>query len=150
MVYSKDTLKGKFRPEHPEKYSGDVNNIVFRSSYEFKFMKWCDTTPNVLQWASEEIVIPYFNPLDKKYHRYFVDFAIVVKEGKQIQKYLVEVKPERFTREPKTPKRKSKRFLSEAIQWTVNNAKWDAAKRVAIDNGWKFMIVTEKDLGIHA
>jgi hypothetical protein len=149
MAYSKDTIKGKFTPKHPDKYRGDVTGIVFRSSYELKFMNWCDTNPNILQWASEEIVIPYFNPVDKKMHRYFVDFAIVVQETPDtVQKYLVEVKPERFTKAPPTPKRRSRRFLTESMQWVVNTAKWDAARKVATDNGWRFLIVTERDLGI--
>lgn len=122
--------------------------IIYRSSYELKFMKWCDLNESVLRWASEEIVIPYVSPMDGLVHRYYVDFYIEVqdKTGRK-KKYLVEVKPHRFTVPPEVPKRKTQRFISEVKQWGVNNAKWTAARRFASQNGWEFMLVTEKDLG---
>lgn len=147
MAYTKDTYKGKFIPTKPYKYIGDPTQIIYRSSYELKFMKWCDMNPSVKRWASEEIVVPYVSPMDNLVHRYFVDFFIEVetKEGK-MKKYLVEVKPYRYTQPPTIPQRKTQRFISEVKQWGVNNAKWDAAKRFASQRGWEFMLVTEKDL----
>lgn len=147
MAYTKDTYKGKFIPTKPHKYIGDPTQIVYRSSYELKFMKWCDMNVSVKRWASEEIVIPYLSPMDNLLHRYFVDFFIEVetKDGK-IKKYLVEVKPYRYTQPPVIPQRKTQRFISEVKQWGVNNAKWDAAKRYAAQRGWEFMLITEKDL----
>lgn len=147
MVYTKDTYKGKFSPTRPEKYLGDATNIVYRSSYELRFMKWCDTNNSVLRWASEEIVIPYVSPIDRMIHRYFVDFFIEVETKTGKKKYLIEVKPFRFTQPPTIPKKKTQRFLSEVKQWGVNNAKWEAAKKYAKNYGWEFMLVTEKDLG---
>lgn len=148
MAYTKDTYKGKFLPTKPHKYIGDASNIVYRSSYEMKFMKWCDLNDSVLRWASEEIVIPYVSPLDRQIHRYFVDFFIEVKtkEG-TIKKYLVEVKPYKFTLPPVVPKRKTQKFISEVKQWGVNTAKWESAKRFASKQGWEFILITEKDLG---
>lgn len=148
MAYTKDTYKGKFLPTKPHKYIGDASNIVYRSSYEMKFMKWCDLNDSVLRWASEEIVIPYVSPLDRQIHRYFVDFFIEVKtkEG-TIKKYLVEVKPYKFTQPPVVPKRKTQKFISEVKQWGVNTAKWESAKRFASKQGWEFILITEKDLG---
>lgn len=149
MAYTKDTYRGIFAPRNPRKYLGDVTNIVYRSSYELRFMNWCDLNDNVLQWGSEEVVIPYVSPMDNKIHRYFVDFFIKIrnKHG-AIKKYLIEVKPYRFTQEPVVPQRKTKRFITEVYQWAVNNAKWDAARTVADRNGWSFMLITEKDLGL--
>jgi hypothetical protein len=149
MAYTKDTYRGIFAPRNPRKYLGDVTNIVYRSSYELRFMNWCDLNDNVLQWGSEEVVIPYVSPMDNKIHRYFVDFFIKIrnKHG-DIKKYLIEVKPYRFTQEPVVPQRKTKRFITEVYQWAVNNAKWDAARTVADRNGWSFMLITEKDLGL--
>lgn len=149
MAYTKDTYRGLYNPKNPQKYLGNITQIVYRSSYELRFMKWCDLNGNVLQWGSEEIVIPYTSPLDGKVHRYFVDFFIKIrnKEG-VLKKYLIEVKPFRFTQEPTIPQRKTKKFISEVYQWAVNNAKWDAAKRIANQNGWEFMLITEKDLGL--
>lgn len=149
MTYTKDTYKGVYKPKNPQKYLGDSNNIIYRSSYEIRFMKWCDYNDNVLQWGSEEIVIPYRSPLDNNIHRYFVDFFIKIKNRQgEIKKYLIEVKPFRFTQEPKIPERKTKRFIGEVKQWAVNNAKWDAARTIASNNGWEFMLITERDLGI--
>jgi len=112
-------------------------------------MKWCDLNENVLQWGSEEIVIPYVSPADNKPHRYFVDFFIKIKtKDGSIKKYLVEVKPYRFTQEPIPPKRKTKNFINEVVLWAVNNAKWDSARKVASMRGWEFMLITEKDLGL--
>ena len=148
MAYTKDTYKGRFIPKNPQKYAGDPMEIIYRSSYELKFMKWCDTSESVLKWASEEIVIPYVSPMDNLVHRYFVDFYVEVMEktGRR-KKYLVEVKPYRFTVPPQVSQRKTQRFISEVKQWGVNNAKWSAARRFASQHGWEFMLVTEKDLG---
>lgn len=149
MAYTKDTYRGKYIAKNPQKYAGDSTQIVYRSSYELRFMKWCDFNESVLQWGSEEIVIPYRSPMDGQFHRYFVDFFIKIKtKTGEVKRYLIEVKPFRFTQEPIIPKRKTKQFINEVYQWAVNNAKWDAAKKVAKQNGWEFMLITEKDLGL--
>lgn len=149
MAYTKDTYKGKFTPQRPEKYVGDATNIIYRSSYELRFMKWCDTNDSILKWNSEEIVVPYISPVDNRPHRYFVDFTIQVKtKGGEVKTYLIEVKPFKFTQEPQPPKRRTKQFLQEVMQWGVNQAKWHAAKQFAKSRGWEFMLITERDLGL--
>jgi hypothetical protein len=112
-------------------------------------MHWCDINSSVLEWGSETTVIPYKSPVDSKIHRYFVDFYIKVrnKEG-QIKKYLVEIKPEKFTRPPDIPKKQTKRFIDEVFTYGVNQAKWKQANEYCEDRGWKFLVLTEKDLGI--
>jgi len=149
MTYAKDTYKGYFVPINPQKYVGDPDNIIYRSSYELKFMKWCDNNKSVIKWASEELAVPYISPIDKKYHRYFIDFLIEVqdREGK-IKKYMVEVKPYKYTQPPVPQARKTKRFISEVKQWGVNQAKWEAASTYASKQGWQFIIITEKELGL--
>src|SRR5271157_2339718 len=99
-------LQGKFRPRNPEKYRGNVNGIFFRSSWELHLLKWLDTNENILEYSSEETIIPYFFPVDQKFHRYYVDFLIKVKQtdGK-IKEFLIEVKPWIQTQPPKVPKR---------------------------------------------
>lgn len=137
------------RPSEPQKYIG-VQPIICRSSWEFKFALWCDTNPNILQWSSESIIIPYISPIDNKMHKYFADNYIVYrnKEGK-IKKYLVEIKPEKQTMAPKkTKKKKESSLLYEQATWEVNKAKWDAATNYAKQHGWEFIILTEKDLNI--
>mgnify|MGYP001255491249 CR=1 FL=1 len=82
MPYSKNLHQGKFNPQNPQKYRGDRTKIVYRSSYELKFMKWCDLNDNIKEWGSEEIAIPYRSPIDGKIHRYFPDFYIKVNNKK--------------------------------------------------------------------
>jgi hypothetical protein len=148
MPYSKNVFSGRFTPKHPEKYKGDPTNIIYRSSYEIRFMKWADLSEHVLAWNSEEVVIPYIHPKDGRAHRYFVDFMIQVRtKSGEIKRFLVEVKPFVFTQEPVVPKRKTKRFLTEVIQYAVNQAKWKAARSYAADRGISFIIITERDLG---
>ena len=87
-------VKSKYKPSHPEKYQGNPNNIICRSSWERVFCKWCDTNPNILKWASEEFSIPYISPVDGRLHRYYPDFYIKVKDRSgKYQKYIIEVKP---------------------------------------------------------
>lgn len=145
----KNTYKGRYRVINPSKYKGEVNNVIYRSLWELKFMKWCDGNTAVLEWGSETIVIPYVSPLDKKVHRYFVDFFIKVNDKSgNIQKYLIEIKPDKFTKPPTIPKKKTKQFIDEVFQYSVNEAKWKAAFEYCEDRKMKFMILTEKDLGI--
>lgn len=147
-MYTK-TYKGRFRPTNPGKYKGDITNIVYRSLWELRFMKWCDTTSSVEEWGSEIVVVPYISPVDKKVHRYFVDFYIKVRDRNNVlQKYLVEIKPEKFTKPPQIPKKKTKNFIDEVFQYGVNDAKWKAAFEYCEDRNMKFIILTEKDLGI--
>jgi len=147
-MYTK-TYKGKYRVKLPEKYRGDINNIIYRSLWELRFMKWCDENPSILEWGSETVIIPYISPVDRKVHRYFVDFFIKVRnKSNEIQKYLIEIKPERFTKPPEIPKKKTKKFIDEVFQYGINDAKWKAAFEYCQDRGIKFMILTEKDLGL--
>jgi|TARA_B100000035_G_C21021924_1_gene564417 hypothetical protein len=64
------------------------------------------------------------------------------------KKYLVEVKPFKQTREPKTQKRMTKRYINEVVTWSVNQAKWKAATEFCLDRQWEFKIITEKELKV--
>ena len=107
-------------------------------------MKWCDLNPSVQEWGSEEIIIPYISPLDGRRHRYYPDFYVKVGNNK----FIAEVKPEYQTKEPKTQKRHTKRYITECTTYAVNKAKWKAATEFCKDYGWEFMLVTEKHLKI--
>lgn len=112
-------------------------------------MKYCDNNPSVLEWGSEEVVIPYLSPVDGKVHRYFVDFYMKIQESSgRIKKYLIEIKPLKFTQPPEIPKRRTRQFIQEVYTWGVNQAKWKAAQNFCEDRGWKFEIITEKELGL--
>jgi len=142
--------QGKFRPSKPEKYKGDPTNIVYRSSYELKFMQYCDLTESVNEWRSEEFFIPYISPLDNKVHRYFPDFFVKYKDKTGENRTLVvEIKPQKDLNMPEqNPKRKTKSWAYKVKTWAVNQAKWKAAKEFCSDRKWEFRILTEKELGI--
>ena len=143
-----NTYKGYYKPKNPSKYLGDPTNIVYRSSWERQCMLYFDRNDNVIKWGSEEIVIPYRSPLDRRVHRYFVDFIIKVRttDG-NLETHLIEVKPYKQTRPPKIPSRKTRRYLNEVTTYLVNEAKWKAANEYCADRRWKFQIITENELG---
>lgn len=140
---------GRYTPTNIHKYKGDVKNIIYRSSWELKFMKYCDVNDSILEWGSEELFIPYISPVDGKKHRYFPDFYIKIKDrNNKIKKYLVEVKPQYQTIEPKTKKRVTKQYVNEVITYSVNQAKWKAAEEFCKDHLWEFIILTENELKV--
>ena len=144
------SYKGKYKPSYPNKYKGDPTNIIYRSLWERKFCKYCDTNENILEWGSEEIALPYRSPVDNRVHRYFPDFYIKVKESNgQIKKYLIEIKPKKQTVEPQVQKRKTKQYIYEVVEYAKNQAKWEAAKEFCEDRQWVFKVLTEDDLGIN-
>lgn len=143
--------KRRFVPLNPQKYSGDVNNIIMRSSWETRFATWCDRNPSIIRWSSEETIIPYLCPTDNKVHRYFIDFKIHVKQKDgSTRTYLIEIKPYKQTLLPEFPGKRTKKYLAESFYFLKNQAKWKAATEYAKDRGWEFKILTEKELGISA
>ncbi len=143
------TYTGKFKPKNPSKYKGDPTNIIYRSSWEAKFMKYLDEHPDVMLWASEELVVPYRSPVDGKVHRYFPDFIVKKRNAKGITETLmVEIKPANQTVEPVKKKTINKQYINEVMTWGVNQAKWKAAKEYCDDRKWRFLVLTEKELNI--
>ena len=143
------SYKGKYYPSYPRKYKGDPTNIIYRSLWERKFMVYCDKNDNILEWASEEISIPYRSPVDNRVHRYFPDFYMKVKErGGKVKRYVIEVKPAKQTKPPVKPKRQTKGYIREAYEYAKNQAKWKMAREFCADRQWEFKVVTEKELGI--
>ena len=139
----------RWYPQNTEKYVGDINGIVTRSSWERRFFSWCDRTPAVIKYSSEETIIPYISPLDNKVHRYFLDAKIQMKQRDGTLKiYLVEIKPEAQTVMPVKGNKKDKTYLNECMTWETNKAKWQAAIRYCDTKGYLFILLTEKHLGI--
>jgi hypothetical protein len=136
------TYSGKYKVKDPSRYKGDHTNVVYRSMWERQCFAWCESNSEIKEWSSEEIVVPYYYEVDKKYHRYFIDLRITFNNGKTI---LVEIKPEKETAPPKRPD-KTKRYLNEALTYVKNQNKWQAANEFAKDRGWEFQIWTEKTL----
>lgn len=136
-----------FTPKNPMKYIGDVNNIVCRSGIEFRYMKFFDENPSILKYSSEEIIIEYIHPVDRKPHRYFPDFMVQIKtKSGEKKNLLIEIKPSSDLVKPVKGKKQTKTFLSEAITWEVNQAKWAAAKKWAAKRNMEFKVFTEKEI----
>lgn len=147
--------QGRFKPKNPKKYIGDPTNIIYRSSWELKLMRFLDEHQDVIEWGSEVLVIPYRSPIDGKMHRYFTDFIVKqINKDRKKETIVIEVKPKQQTVAPDISKKLtakgsiSRRFLNEVKTWGVNQAKWKAATEYCDDRGWKFQIMTEDQLGI--
>ena len=146
---NKNFIQGYFHPRNPSKYIGNPENIVYRSSWELRFMNWCDLNESVLAYGSEEFFIPYRSPMDNKIHRYFPDFIIKIKEQSgEVKTYVIEVKPKKQTVPPKQPKRKTKNWLYEMKTYSVNQAKWGAAEEWCRSRDMEFRVITEAELGL--
>lgn len=143
------SIKSRYRPEYPQKYKGNLDNIICRSSWERKFCRWCDLNENVLEWGSEEFWIPYRSPVDNRVHRYFPDFIIKIKEETgRVKTYIIEVKPKKQTVPPTKKSRVTKSYLNEVKTYAVNQAKWKAADEFCKDRMIEFKVITEDELGI--
>ena len=143
------SYKGRFKPKNRQKYKGNISEVVYRSSWELKFMQYCDTNNKILKWSSEEIIIPYKSPVENRVHRYFPDFYVKYKDVKgKIREKVVEIKPAKQVSEPKVQKRRTKKYVTEVFTYATNQAKWAAAEDFCKDRRWEFQILTEKELGI--
>ena len=144
MAYS-----GKFSPKNTSKYLGDPTNIWYRSLWERRVMVHLDDNPGVIGWSNEEIVIPYLSPIDNRWHRYFPDFFVRVKNKEGlVEAMILEVKPAKQSVPPQRKSKVTQRYIREVVTWGVNEAKWNAAVEYCKDKGWKFRVITEDHLGI--
>ena len=143
------TYKGRYTPKNPKKYKGNPREIIYRSSWERKMMVYCDTNENILEWGSEEIIIPYLSPWDGRIHRYFPDFYIKVKQSDgSIKKFIIEVKPINQCAPPNESRKKTRRWYKEAKAWGINSANWKYATEWCTKNDMEFKILTEDHLSI--
>lgn len=141
--------QGIYKIQFPEKYKGNSNNATYRSGWELKMMKFFDYNPSVVEWSSEETIIPYPNPLTGRVSRYFVDFYAKIKtQTGEIKKFLVEVKPYSQTIPPIQKNRKTKNLIRQQAEYIKNQAKWQAATQWCSKHNSQFVILTEKQLGI--
>lgn len=141
--------KGNFKLfEHPEKYIGDVDNVTYRSLWERNVMRWLDSNPDVVEWGSEEVTIPYEHPVRGGKAKYYPDFIVKWTNG-QIK--LIEVKPFNQTQKPKQPSRQTQKYIKEVMTYAVNQSKWAAAQEFCDKNKIIFEVWTEvklKKIGI--
>jgi hypothetical protein len=138
--------KTKYFPKNPTKYIGDPSKILCRSLWERRFCKFLDENCHILKWSFETLKIPYISPKDNDIHIYYPDF-IVEKKNKDgnIKTIVVEIKPYKQTQEPKK-KKSTRNMLMESLTFSINIAKWDAAKTFCAKYDWEFIILTEKEL----
>jgi hypothetical protein len=144
--------QGIFPIKNSSKYMGNEEKCFYRSSYELKFMVYCDNSPNIVKWGAEMIAVPYFD-WDGKEHKYYIDFIVEDIKG---EKWLIEVKPLAESllvlnnEVPPPPKKESSKALENyeytLKQWALNRHKWAQARQYAEDRGYKFKIVTEETL----
>ena len=141
------SYSGKFKPKNYKKYKGDPTKIYYRSLWERRFMVYCDNNPNIVEWGSEEIIIPYKSPVDKRVHRYFPDFYIkyVNSKGQAIRE-IIEVKPKSQCKPPPVPKRQTRKFKQKVLTYIINQAKFKAAEKFCKDRKMGFRILTEDHL----
>jgi len=136
------SYKGRYKVKNPSKYKGNPTQVIFRSLWERQVFRWCDENSSVLQWSSEEIIIPYRCKTDRKLHRYYPDVYIKTKD----KEYLIEIKPKKETVPPRDRSKKTKTYLNEVMTYIKNTSKWDAAKEYCADRGFIFDIWTEDTL----
>lgn len=139
----------KFAPQNPSKYLGDYNAIYARSSWELKFLRWCDTSSAVIKYNSEDVVIPYWSNAEQKMRNYHVDFYIeYFKADGSKKELLIEIKPHVQTLPPKKGRKDKDTFLNEQVTYQVNQDKWNAAREFAKKNNMEFVVFTEYELGL--
>lgn len=137
---ARSTNKGAFNPQYPQKYTGDFP-IIYRSSWELEFMRYCDNHPGVMEWASEPIKIPYTNPLKGKQTVYIPDFLVTYMNASGgTSTKLIEIKP---LHEASAAHARSS--VDVAIR-AKNEAKWGAATQWAARRGIDFLVLTEAEL----
>ena len=139
------TYKGRYFPTNPKKYRGNPNQIIYRSLWERKVMVYCDKNDAIIEWGSEEVIVPYLSPMDGKIHRYFPDFYMKVRQADgSTKKFIIEVKPKSQCKQPvKKPKRRTTKWFNEVKTFAINQAKWKSAREFCEDKGMEFKIFTE-------
>ena len=144
MAYS-----GRFSPKNTNKYLGDPTKVFYRSLWERRVMVHLDESPSVIGWSNEEIVIPYKSPVDERWHRYFPDFFVRVKNKQgSVESMILEIKPKSQSQPPQKRSKITRKYINEVMTWGVNEAKWKAATEYCKDRQWSFKVITEDHLGL--
>lgn len=140
MAKKPNFARGLFTPQNVKKYIG-TKQPRYRSGWELAFMRMCDTHPNIVNWASEPLRIPYVNPLSGRKTTYVPDFVIQYrdKNGKAHNE-LIEIKPFAQTTEERASNQ------TEKAQALINKAKWQAAVEWSSRRGLRFRVLTENEI----
>lgn len=133
--------RGIFKLKNPEKYLGN-KAPVYRSSWDFTFMSFCDNNPAVQEWANESVKIPYRDPLTGKSTVYVPDFLIsYIDKNQKKHVELIEIKPANQMLREKVGKN-----LYNQAQYVKNIAKWAAAGAWCRNKGIRFRVINESDI----
>ena len=127
--------QGYVRPDSCKKYFGS-GPIIYRSSYERKFIVWLESNKRVARWTSEAISIPY-KYIDGKIHRYYPDYYVEMVDGR---KFIIEIKPYNQTHPPVNDNLYANR------EWSKNVRKWDSARQFCKEHGLEFQIIIENTI----
>lgn len=143
--------QGYFTPKNPEKYDGDPSAIIYRSSWELKFLTYCDNHESIIKYAAEKVGVPYINPILKKESTYWIDCWMLTKSPDgTLTRWLIEIKPNKYLTPPEAPNRLTEKatlnYAHHAKAYIINNAKFTAAKVYAAKNNMRFGIITENFL----
>lgn len=137
---SRKYMHGIFVPKNPQKLLGNPQP-TYRSSWENHVMNFLDDHPNVIQWGSEAIKIPYKNPLTGRNTVYIPDFIIVYQDKNGSRRTeMVEVKPRKETLMEAARTRRDRAFV------ILNSAKWAAAISFCNRHGIQFRILNEDSI----
>lgn len=128
--------QGYINPKSCKKIINRSEPIIYRSSYEKKFVVWLEQCSKVVRWGSECVCIPYLF-VDGKMHKYYPDYYVEYADG---TKMLVEIKPSNQTRPPVNENSWA------AKEWAKNTCKWNAAMEYCRAKGFKFQILTENTI----
>jgi hypothetical protein len=163
------TYQGYYKVQNPKKYVGDPSLVVYRSSWEYSFCKFCDYSESVQRWSSEPLKIPYYDRVSKLAEcrkmgldpnspknwikkNYNTDFWIEIKKpDDSIEKWFIEIKPKNELKKPVPPQKTAplkehKRFNQRAKTFLINEAKYAAMNEFAKRNNCKFYVFTEDEL----
>ena len=164
-----ETHQGYYKCQHPEKYIGNPQLIIYRSGYELTFCRWCDFSPSILRWSSEPMKVPYANKVSKlaecqKYNlnpndpknweikNYNLDFWCEIKKDENtVEKWFVEIKPSSELKKPIPPDKNAplkvqRKFVNEAKRYLINEEKFKSLNAWAEKSGGKFYVFTEIQL----
>jgi len=160
------TKQGYYKVQNPKKYIGESGLVIYRSSWEHSFCKWCDFSPSIIRWSSEPIRIPYYdrvskleeckkqgldpnNPKNWAVKYYNTDFWIEVDKGDNVtQKMFIEIKPSYKLKKPippsaNAPLKEQRKFNNLAKEYLINEAKYAAMNAWAEKSNAKFYVFTE-------
>lgn len=141
---------GYYKLINPDKYKGNPSEVVYRSSWEKKVMIYCDLNPGVIRWESEPYRVPYVDFYGKT-RNYIPDFyleTVNINNPSYINKFILEIKPEKETHEPEIPKgyitpKQLKNIEYSYSVWIKNKHKWAYALEWCKKRDFIFKIITE-------